>query len=203
MVRPSLAAAQRPWDGIADGAPEGVSVRVHEQFYDVEGDGPEAVADDLRRQAVSVWGKPALAATIGDIRWPYRFARQGATCALSNVGVRLNATVRMPRWGGWASAAPVEQSAWDKFLRDLRDHEMGHIRLYLRASGAILEEMRTLGPVTCAELGERVDEAANGVIVRYHDRHTAFDGDPASPRAVWPPAPSGDSLSGSSWFPSR
>ncbi len=200
---PSLATAQRPWDGIEDGAPEGVSVRVHEQFYDVQGDEPAAVADDLRRQAVSAWGKPALAATIGDIRWPYRFARQGATCALSNIGIRLNATVRMPRWRGWDEAAPIEQQAWDEFLRDLREHEMGHIRLYLGASRAILEEMRTLGPVTCAQLGERVDEAANGVIVRYHDRHTAFDGDPASPRAVWPPAPSFDSSSGSSPFPSR
>ena len=192
VVSPGPTTAQRPWDGIAADAPEGVYVRVREQFYDVAGAEPEALAEDLRRQAVEAWGQPALAATIGNIRWPYRFARQGEMCALSNVGVRLDATVRMPRWSGRATAAPDEQHAWDRFLHDLREHEMGHIRLYLDASGAVIDEMRELGPVACVELGERVDEAANSALVRFHERHTAFDRDPESPRATWPPVAAED-----------
>ncbi len=189
LAHASSAGAQAgPWDDLLGTAPHGVTLEIAESYYEVSGTTAAELRTGLDRTAMRVAGRPALAVTLSDVRWPYRFARRGQVCVVTDVEVTLGLTVRLPIWTDREAGDPGLLGAWEAFVDDLRRHERGHVVLNVESGAAVLEAIRSLGATRCDEIRAAVDRAANGALALYGRKHVDYDRGPDTPRAEWPPA---------------
>jgi predicted secreted Zn-dependent protease len=141
----------------------GLPYRVTERYYPVQGQTIEELASQAGR-AKDGW--TAYAGWHTD--WRFWWQEAAHSCDLTHGDVDLQARITYPRWRQPDDAAPATVARWERFMRNLRTHEMGHITIALQGADAIDELLDGgLSGPDCEQLERLADRAAE----RLHDRY--------------------------------
>jgi predicted secreted Zn-dependent protease len=155
LAAPVPAAAQR-----------GVYEEVRYRWFAVEG----ATAAELNRSIDAVGAHPDAPGFAGythtTLNWTFRTRPHEHGCGLTDVRVRLDAEVSLPRWDPPAAAAPALRAAWDAMAAGLRVHEEGHVEIARDAARAIHDTLAAFTAPTC----DGIDAAANAAATRENAR---------------------------------
>lgn len=177
-------------DGMAD--PGNVSIHVDKVYYDVEGETPDALADQLGRRGPEVSGERYFGLTEWEVHAEYRWDKRLDGCRIKGLTVRASVQTHLPRWRR-ASAAPESLSgAWRRFLTALDWHEHGHRVLAEDAAEAIRVKLAALRAPTCTRVEARAYSEMIEVLneyERYNKNYDAATDHGRSQGAIWPPRP--------------
>jgi predicted secreted Zn-dependent protease len=100
------------------------------EYYEVSGTDEASINASLQGSAPRhPDGRLALANTTYQFRLTATPTSSGAVCTLSNINIRLEATVRLPRLANEALVPERIMVLWKPFIAGLRLHEAGHVAI--------------------------------------------------------------------------
>lgn len=114
----------------------------------------------------------------GSTRWTidWRMTWQETTrgtCAITNVQVKLNATILMPRLVG---ASTAQQARFVRFESALKTHELGHYALGQESAKRIQQTIRNMPEMPdCSSLETAANGRGNRVIEQARAQEIAYD----------------------------
>lgn len=182
--------------------PPGLSVHLHEIFYDVTGSTAEELHDSIITRGPKMGDWPLFALTEWEVRWRVRpplpgmrsrVAAPPGRCAIQGAEVELTTRTVLPRWRPSPQASPTLQAEWDVFLEALKVHETGHRDLGVQAAIAVLRSVRSVRSFWCGSLVAEADSAAQRTLQHYHEQNVRYDRETRygeTQGVVWPPYPS-------------
>lgn len=176
----------KPGASATPALPPGVRADAMELHYEVTGTSVAEIRASLRSSAAEALPRGSTGYHRWDIRWSYRYARNGAFCELRDIELNLTSTITLPRWTGREAADPALVERWDRYVADLRAHEYGHRQLAYQGAREIQREFRRLRVEDCAFISNEATKRAEAILASYRERNSAFDADPAN-RVTWPP----------------
>jgi predicted secreted Zn-dependent protease len=171
----SAACASTPRNPVLDKYPAGVTGRTSVSYYDVHGSTFDELRADMRRLGPKVDGSSFVGETRSPMQWRWRTEPiGGASCAIREVTVFVNAQITLPRWTPPADTEPGLVTEWQRFLAALETHEAGHKDISAKAASAIIERVRGLSGV-CSQLSTRANDIARAIVERASAEQTAYD----------------------------
>jgi predicted secreted Zn-dependent protease len=108
--------------------------------------------------------------------WRYSLEASAAACEVTEGSAALQADIIYPRWGRPAGADQDTVSRWDRFVRNLTTHELGHITIALQGADAVAELLEGgISAETCEEAARTADRAAARLYERSNRRNARYD----------------------------
>lgn len=163
-------------------APAGVRVTSHLSEYVITGDTPAELRAGINRLGPVIDGRTRAGSAHWHIRWNWSSEDRGGTCAMRDVRVHLDLSVRLPRWEPGESAEHATRLWWERFHRDLVAHEQGHVDIAIAAAREIHDGIRAVRGA-CGSLGLRADGVGARILRELRERQEAHD-DPSRRRRV-------------------
>jgi predicted secreted Zn-dependent protease len=147
-------------------------------YYDVVGNS----ASELRHQMdkngpLGEGGERFDGHTDWHVAWSYRYAPTADGCKFTEIGIKITATITLPRWAGAGTSSALAKK-WQSYNAALRVHEDGHYSHGVRAA----EEIKSLGQSLrtsggCSALAKLFDDQAASILEKYRMADAAYDAD--------------------------
>lgn len=103
---------------------------------------------------------------------------RGGRCKIASAEVRLKLTYTLPRWRGSRRASKEVRRNWERFVAEVKNHELEHGRISKQFAADIDREIkRASGRVSrkCKNFGDRSVRKFNSLKRRADRRHARFD----------------------------
>ena len=152
-------------------------VHTQVQTYPIEG----RTADDLRVamiKASRALGSGAHGAASATFKFTpqLRYQEIDDGCILSDVRVRLDATVTLPEWVSSRGADEATVSAWRRFERYVKAHEARHEAIAADYRRIMVQELAGIGLLAdCPTVGQEAVRIVADVERQHDDAQLAFD----------------------------
>jgi predicted secreted Zn-dependent protease len=144
---------------------------ISERYYTVRGDSVDRLATQTQR----IKGRWA-AWTEWFTSWQYWFDEAGASCDVTHGATDLQATVIYPVWRQPADVDSGVTATWERFIENLRAHELGHVTIALQGAHAIGDRLDAgFSAPTCDEAAAAADGTAHRILERYDRRSARYD----------------------------
>jgi predicted secreted Zn-dependent protease len=141
-----------------------LSETVTRRLYGVEGASEQEIRASLSQRGPSAAGAGGSAAagrfdglTDWQLRWSFRYQREGGSCSLAGATIDLSIVVLLPELRQPETLAPDLLARWQAYVAALETHEMGHVerqRAIARDLAAALDA--SLPAATCSDLGQQL-----------------------------------------------
>lgn len=135
------------------------SVRLVERTrnYDFFGARPADADQDLRARLLTASdhsGRPQRFAGQADwnIEWQTCLERQPGICRIAGVELTVNVLYTLPRWADRDWSTRDLRARWDRYARNLAEHERGHGEIAVRVAHMIEADVVGQSAETCAAL---------------------------------------------------
>ncbi|HKZ91713.1 MAG TPA: DUF922 domain-containing protein, partial [Candidatus Limnocylindrales bacterium] len=134
-----------------------------ERFYPVRGESIAELAPQTN-QARDGWAAYASWKT----DWRSSWQDAGTSCDVTSGLTVLWASITYPKWHPPPDAAPRVVAQWQRFIKNLTTHELGHVTIALQGADAIDELFdKGFSAPTC----DIVEDTANEAAMRVHERY--------------------------------
>lgn len=108
--------------------------------------------------------------------WQYDWDESDESCTIDGGSTSLDASVTYPDWKRPSDVDAADARNWDRFMRNLRIHELGHVTIALQGADAIDDRLDArLALPTCDEVEPYADEAARKILGRYNAQSRRYD----------------------------
>ncbi len=107
-------------------------------------------------------------------RWKYQ--PNGGDCAVISAEVKVEITVKLPLWPGFATATAEHRHRWQGILGSIREHEYEHRDITIESAGELLESLLALRAGTCRALNRAAESALAIAEEALRSRHAELDG---------------------------
>ena len=116
------------------------------KYYDIEGRNVEELRLQMKQHGTK-WndGKVYAALTTWDIKYDYDVASEGGKFFIKSADTKIGVVIHLPRRQEDATHTEQLIGQWDKFMKNLREHEIGHRDLAVKAAGEVNEILVNLG----------------------------------------------------------
>ena len=120
---------------------------------------------------------------------------EGCSCTVTieSIEIDLNMSVKFPKWGNYKDATDECKAKWDKFMKNLKTHEEGHVKINRDGKKTMLKNMKnnwlgkskTKFAATCKkaceaawdELDKEVKKDFDSELKKIDDEHEKYDKD--------------------------
>jgi predicted secreted Zn-dependent protease len=177
---PEGAAAEAPVPGLG-----GVAMI----YYDVHGRTARELAGEMRRLGPKTAQGAFFGETHWDIHWQTRSKNVGAYCEITDVQVRMEATMTLPRWTPPPDTEPGLLGQWKTYLAALETHEVGHKEIAARSAREIEDVLRRYTG-NCLSLNAETRRLTDPVLQRLEAEQAQYDATTrhgATQGAIFPP----------------
>jgi len=149
-------------------------------YYDVKGSTREELIasraqgrprkDDRHFDGLTTW----------KVEWSYRYSSRNKQHFLDSVDVKTVIEVTLPRWTPPPGADADLVERWNKYVRALGIHELGHVS-YARLATAEMKKRLSVLPsyATAQELRDAVERTGQQVLADFRARDAEYDRDTA------------------------
>lgn len=131
----------------------------------------------MHAHAAANWSDPqAVGLTAASMPIQARCQEYSDGGALLDGTIGLSLVVHLPDWQDSARAPAALQQAWQRFLRALRAHEEGHVRLALKHAAALREEIANSKPeASCSTFMAKLEERVAAAQARMEREQADYD----------------------------
>lgn len=181
--------SQLPADGIGP-VPTGLTVELHEQYYDITGATPAELRRAMRERGPAEGDRRWDGYTRWNVRWRYRYAPRAGVCRMTDVNVTYTSTITLPRWSPAPSISPDIVREWRRFVSALEGHERGHRYIGADAAREVLRRIRDVQAMHCTAIGAEANALGQRILDDYRERQRAYDDETRHGQtqgALWPP----------------
>lgn len=108
--------------------------------------------------------------------WQFWWQESAASCDVTSGSAELAAKITYPKWRQPADVDPDVVARWDRFIKNLTTHELGHITIALQGADAI-DELLDAGfsAPTCEQVERVADRAASRLHEHYDKLNDRYD----------------------------
>jgi len=150
-------------------------IPTHIEPYPVRGITLDDLGVSMRQRAPRDGGEPVWGKTQWRLNWTYTFDT-GVGCRVSEVHVKVSATLQMPDWLDRDRAPPDLQSRWSAFYQALMVHEEGHRDNGVRAGNDFMRRIGALGGAAdCPTLSANIAALGQQLTTEYQSVDDAYD----------------------------
>ncbi|HIF20829.1 MAG TPA: DUF922 domain-containing protein [Gemmatimonadetes bacterium] len=107
-------------------------------------------------------------------RWRYQPA--SGSCSVITAEVRVEITVKLPMWPGFAKASGDDRFRWRAILEGIREHEYEHRDVTILSAEELLDDLFGLRARTCGALNRAAEGATALADEALRSRHAEIDG---------------------------
>lgn len=104
----------------------GVETTSRVQQYEVTGTTAKEVRASINKERVKFKMGQHDGITQYNINWKYKYTQDGDKCRMTDLDVKCEIVIHMPRWTGHSQVDSELKSQWDKYYDGLMLHEQGH-----------------------------------------------------------------------------
>lgn len=158
------------------------SVRLIEQtrHYDFFGARASDANQDLRARLLTASdyaGRVQRFAGQADwnIEWQTCLERQPGSCRIAGIDLTVNVTYTLPRWADREWSTREMRARWDRYARNLAEHERGHGEIALQVARLIESDLVGQSAETCAALDAEAASRINTLMRQGEAMQSAYD----------------------------
>ncbi|MEZ5808405.1 MAG: DUF922 domain-containing protein [Zhengella sp.] len=147
------------------------------KYYQIGGATVQEIQRQLERHGPRLGGhKGHPAATRMEFKTRVEYAEKASACRISQVRVRLVATMTLPRWKRPGGASPETARFWNALDQDILRHENHHVDIaadHARKLERALDRLPARN--RCAALEKEVGRVTDRIMKANDEAHAAFD----------------------------
>jgi len=145
--------------------------------YLVQGNDLKQINNSIKENGIQVPGGRSFAAeTNYKVELSYDFNESEHGCGLVGVNSEVIITYKMPYLVNYDDLTQDDRVVWSSYYQSLREHEMGHARLGVRAASLIEWELSNLLPMeNCAKVVEAANKIEAQILAAYHKHNVEYD----------------------------
>ena len=162
---------------LAQTLPRGVTLRFNEEFYGFRANNAGDISEALSRFGPELGGERVPAVTHQELEWDYQLAGSNDACRLRSAEVLLDITMVLPEWLDAESGPEPLQARWREFEQAVRNHEDGHVRLFIEGARDLLRRIQRVQAGPCGTVELEVDEQGRISMERFGERQSQYDRD--------------------------
>lgn len=123
--------------------------------YQVEGEKTQDVRKDIfdpvkGKGFKDSKGKRRAAKTISDYKYSIagpevtKESKEGCSCTVTikSIDIKLETSVKFPKWKNYKDASKECKAKWDEFMKNLKIHEEGHVKIYREGRKRTLDNLK-------------------------------------------------------------
>lgn len=150
------------------------------RHYDFFGARPADANQDLRARLLSASdhaGRVQRFAGQADwnIEWQTCLERQPGQCRIAGIELTVNVLYTLPRWADRDFSTRETRARWDRYARNLAEHERGHGEIALQVARMIEADLVGQSAETCAALDVEASRRIAGLMRQGEAMQNAYD----------------------------
>ncbi len=156
-------------------APPGITVDDRVETWTIVASDAEGVANALRLGMPVPGGQAFAGQHSWTLRKQYTTITDSAGCRIADATIFVTSTVLMPRWNPPAQTDHAVVYEWDRVLRALALHELGHRQIVLAGAVRIRRSLLTTHAPSCGAVVSTAERVARTMIAEIEREDADYD----------------------------
>ncbi|MEM8796665.1 MAG: DUF922 domain-containing protein [Pseudomonadota bacterium] len=134
--------------------------------------------DFQRRSPIKAKGENDATLGVATIQFTpeVQYVTKNGRCRVGTATVTADVTIHLPRWANYKGASEVNQRRWDRFVADIKDHELTHAAIARKYADRIQRKIESfLSRPDCETLENALAQAALSLLEKHDREQRAFD----------------------------
>jgi predicted secreted Zn-dependent protease len=145
-------------------------------YYTVTGSNLREIRHSMDRSRPRKDGQAFDGLTAWQIQWQMNLMSNRGECRCASFTTRTSITMTLPRWAAPTNAPATVRSAWQRYIRALEQHEVGHGQFALAAAAEMHKRIKDAGTdPSCEDLRNTVNGMARAVMEEFRQKEREYD----------------------------